>query len=510
MKKIFIIAGMSMSIFTSCSNFEQINVNPNNPATVPAEMLLPPIIASTASALNGSGAGKAGQFVQHLAWYGGLNDEGGRYILTGASFREEWNGPMRLIKDVNQVKEIGKTNSLPQYEAVGHILKAYILSVMADAYGDIPYTEAGMGNVAGYEFAHYESQQKVYELMLADLETANQILKNLPVTSTINRDILFNGNAVLWRQFANSLKIRILMRQSNKIDVASQVAAIFNNPTEYPVFTKVADQATLVYNNSVDYYYWYLINPPSDGSGIDFGTDSRVSEAMVNLLQGANDPRLPVYAAPTKNSYDANKANPATPLVYRGQVVGLSSLEQAAYEASTGTVKNDYSVVSRRIRTENRTFLMTYAELLLLKAEAISRNMGVTGDAATVYRDAVTASFDKWPVGTGAAASAPYISEAQKAAYFAQPGVALQPATALKQIGEQLWIDAFLNGYEGFASWRRTGYPVLKVGPSITAAIPVRYVYSDNEQNNPNLLQWLKETAGGVMPTHDTKVWFQP
>ncbi len=509
MKKIFVIAGCIVLLLSSCSKFEEINVNPNNPAIVPAEMLLPPIISSAASSVISSGS-RAGQYVQHLAWLGGTSEGDGRYNLTGASFREEWNGPMRLIKDVNQLKAIAKAQSQSQYEALAHILKVYILSIMTDAYGDIPYAEAGMGNVQGYEFAHFQAQQEVYTQMLEDLEAANQLLKNLPAGAVINRDILFNGNPVLWRKFANSLKIRILMRQSQRADVAGKVAAIFNNDAEYPVFTQLSDQATLVYNNTVNFYPWYIINQPADGSGVDFGSNTRVSDVMVDLLQSTSDPRLAIYAAPSKKSFDANKANPAVALVYRGQRAGLSTAEQNADYTQTGLNKDDYSVIGRRVRTENRAFLMTYAELLLLKAEAIHRNMGVNGNAAQVYSDAVTASFNKWTLGTGTASAAPYITAQQKTDYFNQPGAALQPGTAIRQIAEQLWIDAYLNGFEGWAGWRRLGYPVLVPGPSVIAPVPVRYVYSDNEQNNPNLVKWVEQTMGGTMPDHNVKVWFQP
>lgn len=510
MKKISIITGAMLLLLSACGKFEEINVNPNNPATVPAEMLLPPIISSAANAMNGSGS-RAGQYVQHLAWLGGTSEEDGRYNLTGASFREEWNGPMRLIKDVNQLKDIGSKSNLPQYVAVAGILKVYILSLMADAYGDIPYNEAGMGNVSGMEFAHFQKQEEVYGLMLRDLEAANQQLKNLPAGTTLKRDILFNGSTNRWRKFANSLKLRILMRQSAKIDVKTAVAAIFNNATEYPIFESNADQATLTYNNGTDLYYWFIQNPPADGSGVDFGGNTRVSEVMVNLLKSKNDPRLAIFAAPTKNSYLANIANPATPLQYRGQRAGLSNAEQLAEYTRTGFNKDDYSVIGKRIRKENRAFLMTYTELMLLKAEAIQRNMGVNGTAADVYLAAIKASLEKWPaVGTATQTETPYISEEQKKAYLDQPSVALAPSNQLQQIAEQQWIDAYLNGFEGWAGWRRVGYPALVPGPSVLSPIPVRYVYSDNEQNNPNLILWVQQNMGGKMPTHNTKVWFQP
>lgn len=510
MKKFSILTGSILLLFSSCGKFEDINVNPNNPATVPAEMLLPPIIANAVNSMNSSGT-RAGQYVQHLAWLGGTSEEDGRYNLTGASYREEWNGPMRLIKDVNQLKEIGAKSNLPQYVAIASILKVYILSLMADAYGDIPYNEAGMGNVSGKEFAHFQAQQEVYGLMLVDLESANQQLKSLPAGTAVKRDILFNGNLNRWRKFANSLKVRILMRQSAKVEVNAAVAAIFNNPSEYPVFEGNSDQATLTYNNGTDLYYWFIQNPPTDGSGVDFGGNARVSDVMVDLLKSKNDPRLTIFAAPTKNSYMAHAADASRPLAYRGQRTGLSNAEQQAVYTNAGLNKDDFSVIGKRIRKENRAFLMTYTELMLLKAEAIQRNMGVTGVAAEVYLAAVKASMDKWAaVGSATQTETPFITEERKKAYLDQPSNTLSASNPIQQIAEQLWIDAYLNGFEGWASWKRLGFPQLVPGPTVLSPIPVRYVYSDNEQNNPNLILWVKENMGNKMPTHNTKVWFQP
>lgn len=333
-----------------CSDFEEINVNPNNPPTVPANLLLPTVISTAVSSMTGSGNGAAGQFIQHINYIGGSNESFGRFNITGASFREEWNAPMRSVKDINQILDIAEKNNQPQYKALGLICKVYVLSLMTDAYGDIPYNEAGKGDVSGLEFPHYQEQKEVYRLMLADLETANQLLKSLKADATISDDILFNGDAVKWRKYANSLKVRILMRQSAKKDVSADIAAIFNNAQEYPVFTSIDDQATLVYNNTVDFYKWYIQpkNLPSDGSGVIFGDNFRVSEAIVDALQTKDDPRLPVYVAPTKHSFEAHRANASVPFVYRGQPAGLSAAEQNEID------KDDYSVLSSMIRSESR------------------------------------------------------------------------------------------------------------------------------------------------------------
>jgi hypothetical protein len=138
---------------------------------------------------------------------------------------------------------------------------------------------------------------------------------------------------------------------------------------------------------------------------------------------------------------------------------------------------------------------------LLLKSEAIFRDMGVQGDAAAAYRAAVDASFDKW----GAA-----ISQVQKDAYWNIPSNTFNSSRGIEQIADQLFIDSYLNGFEAWASWRRLGFPKLQPGPSVLSPIPVRYVYSDNEQNNPKLIDWINQHMGGKMPDHNVKVWFQP
>lgn len=485
-----LLAGM-----TSCSDFEEININPNNPSTVPANLLLPTIISTTASSITGSGAGAAGQFVQHLNYTGGNNEGFGRFVITGASFREEWNGPMRNVKDINQVLKIAESSEQPEYQAVGLICKVQVLQLMTDAYGDIPYDEAGRAD-EGYEFPHFEHQQDVYQKMLDDLDTANELLKNLSSGTSIDNDILYDGDLQKWRKLANTLRVRILMRMSAQLDVTERIAAVFNNPDEYPVFESIDDEATLVYNNSTDFYRWYIQeqNLPADGSGVDFGSELRVSEAIVDSLQMHNDPRLTIYTAPTRNSYNANKQDPTQPLVYRGQPAGLSAVEQAELN------KDDYSVLSRTIRSESRAFLVTYSELMLLKTEAIVRGI-INGDASDTYTQGVRASIEKWG----------FVDANDTDAFLSRTDMQLADDTtrALSQIGTQMWIDSFLNGFEGYANWRRTGYPQLYVGPSVLSDIPVRYIYSDNEQNNPNLISWTNEQYGRMVNETDL-VWFQP
>ena len=83
---------------------------------------------------------------------------------------------------------------------------------LTDIWGDVPYTEALQGlYVDGTMTPKYDTQASVYADLLVQLEEANALLAG----TTLNfgsGDILYNGDPVLWRKFANSLKLRLLNR----------------------------------------------------------------------------------------------------------------------------------------------------------------------------------------------------------------------------------------------------------------------------------------------------------
>ncbi len=70
------------------------------------------------------------------------------------------------------------------------------------------------------------------------------------------------------------------------------------------------------------------------------------------------------------------------------------------------------------------------------------------------------------------------------AAYLAQPAIIYTPADGIKQIAYQRWVHLYMNGYEAWAEWRRTGYPILMPAPNNSnIPIPRRQAYPANEQN---------------------------
>jgi hypothetical protein len=140
--------------------------------------------------------------------------------------------------------------------------------------------------------------------------------------------------------------------------------------------------------------------------------------------------------------------------------------------------------------------LMTFAEVLFLRAEAAAR--GWTGeDAGALYEQAITANMRYYGV-----------PDAQISGYLAQPEVAFSQASWREKIGTQKWIALFGNGPEAFAEWRRLDFPKLTPGRDASLSeVPRRYPYAHSEMslNNANLEAAISRQGGAELTN---RVWW--
>jgi hypothetical protein len=141
--------------------------------------------------------------------------------------------------------------------------------------------------------------------------------------------------------------------------------------------------------------------------------------------------------------------------------------------------------------------IFNYAELLFIKAEAAQRGL-LSGDAADLYRQAVTASLKQYGV-----------ADAAITTYLAQPAVAYDAANYRKAIGEQKWLALFGEGLEGFAEWRRLDYPVLAPAYRgvLSGKIPLRLTYPSSEQAL-NGVNYKAAVAHQGADQLTTRLWF--
>jgi len=119
------------------------------------------------------------------------------------------------------------------------------------------------------------------------------------------------------------------------------------------------------------------------------------------------------------------------------------------------------------------SYVMTYAEVAFIKAEAAERGLGglTPAQAAGFYLEGINASMNQWGV-------------AANNVYLADTAIAYKGGAAgLIQIAKQKWVALFTDGSQAWAEWRRTCQPAnLVPGPyAIISTVPRRFEYSNTE-----------------------------
>jgi len=478
------IIALTIILLPACTkDFEEENYDPNAITSVTPDLLLPGILRSSVSQMVSEGWGTGNLVVQHTAKYQFVDED--RYLWGNKSGL--WNSMYSTLRDVNVLIDLSETSNQPEYKGIALIMKSWMFSILTDAYGDVPYTEATKA-LEGIFTPKYDPQEQIYEGILQDLEEANALLAT---SNGVPRgDLIYQGNLLKWRKLANSLKLRYLMRISDRKDVKTAMQAILDDPSTYPVFE----------NNTDDGVYTYYAAAPNQFPNYTMRIGSfdevRLSQKMESTLEAFNDPRITVFARPTSAS-----ANTSTP-VYTGMPNGLSDTEALNYNGGSNNISRigqlyfEGSITPEGLQVA-KGYIMAYPELQFILAEAASKNLISTGKTAQqYYEDGIRGSFI-------------YFNEPMPAGYLTRIGVAFNEATALKQIGTQKWIALFFSGLEAWFDWRRTGEPTIIPGPDNqnNNRVPVRYKYPLNEQSqNAENLQAAIQRQGP--DDINTKVWW--
>jgi len=464
-------------------DFAEKNQDPNAITVITPDLLLPSILRSSINTQMGEAWGIGTLVVQQTAKYQFVDDD--RYLWDNKD--NIWNSYYSSMRDVKKLSELSASSAQPAYGALALILKSWMFSVITDAYGDAPYTEATSADNDIFK-PKYDSQEVIYAGILADLEKANTILST--ASATIKGDLIYQGDLLKWRKLANSLRVRYLMRISAKQSVAAALQAIVSNPTTYPVFTSNADDG--------DYSY-YAEAPnqfPNYTNRIGGFDEYRLSNTFGNTLQSFQDPRLAIFARPTAASVTAG-----TPQ-YVGMPNGLSDTEALNFNGGSNNISRigafyyESSITPAGLLVA-KGYIMGFAELQFLLAEAKYKNLISTAVTTQAY-------YEK-----GIEGAFIYLNTTMPADYLTRTGVKFDNATAMNQIITQKWISLFYTGLENWFEWRRTGLPVLKAGPDNQngGLIPRRLKYPLNERlQNPDALNTAIGRQGA--DNINTRVWW--
>lgn len=505
MKKIFSI--FSLVLILTCVNsctkdFEQINTNNNNPTQVTPDLLLTGVIKNMMDRQVNEAWGIGNIVVQYHSKIQFVNED--RYQWNERN--DIWDAVYSNYRNLqNMLAQVSEDETNPYY-GVGLILKSWMFSLATDAYGDVPYSEAGKAKTEGVYQPVYDPQESIYNGILDDLEKANQLLAQPNAIVSLNGDIIYNGDLLKWRKLANSLRLRYLMRISEKVDVTSAMQAIVADAATYPIFENISDNAELQYLAAAPNQW------PLYGSRVGSIDEFRVSKTLSDRLTALGDPRLKVFGRPTQASVAAG-----TPKI-EGAPNGLSDVDALAYNGGVqGVSRVGYTFACLVCNDGNqappepdaaRALLMTYPELQFILAEARHRNMITTGSAEDYYLNGIQANFAYWQQVVPAAYN---IDVTMPAGYLTQPDVAFTGSDneKLEKIALQKWIALYFNGLEGWFDWRRTNMPEVIPGPANLNGnkVPVRYIYPLSEQSlNTENREAAVQRQGGTDDLN-TRMW---
>ena len=384
---------------------------------------------------------------------------------------------------------------------------------MVDLWGDIPYSAAGsLNSTSTISNPKYDEQKALYTSFIADLAAAGTYFNSNTTTAAFSKsDILLKGSMNMWARYANSLRLRLLMRISKTDETTARTAvlAMLGNQTTTPL----VDGGNLgTYNPATsDVLLQTLTNSTSDLHDAFFeGAWYATDYALNTVMLPANDPRIPVI-------YDKF-----------GRTVSGKFVQNAGYKAMPVTFTTtqqensfaDYSVLDSATFLYNQKLpgiLITASEVNFLKAEAYER-WGSTADAKTAYDNALRQSVTFYHYLNNLNQGGGFKNVAAPATTVVDTWVNTSTATyagasaaKLALIYNQKWIHyGVLQSTEAWSEYRRTGFPVLtfptagKLSGFDTP--PTRLIYPAKEKT----LNSVNYQAVQSKDTRKTKIFWMP
>lgn len=538
--KLILTVALAFGLVMGCDTEElhDLNINPQAVTEIDLHYLFSAAELSMAS--NGASGdnryidwrtniGLAAGAIQQMATTGGISSNGMYYThneeTAAAPFEFTYNDQLKNISEIIRQTSTGgfAEGEIQNTVNAARIIKAWSFQRLTDFYGAVPYFEANKGLDFVF-FPAYDNQSTIYAEVLSELEQAVAGLSAANDDPGFKKaDMIYQGDIDKWKRFGNSLMLRMAMRMSN-VDlagantyVAKAVAGgVFSSNSDNVWIPMDIAPSEWTNQNGISRAFY-----PGDG-----GNPSTLSATFINFLKGADpnstsddDPRLMIYTAgPGTWTASSWTSKTTDPLKQRGFPSGYFQSSVAAQNGWPANFLMDttFSRINPYMLDDGDPYMiMNYAEVEFLLAEAAERGIGGVTNAATHYGNGVKAAMQMlepyFANNSSVAGQTGKVTDAQVAAYLAAypygGGGVTGSESALEQIGYQLWASKFMNWWEAWTDWRRTGYPQLVEFTENTSnvtnyKIPVRLPYPSTEvAANPNFNQAEKNN-------YTTPVWW--
>lgn len=466
------VALVFLAIVSCDKDYLDVNVDPNNPVTVTPDLALPVAQNYTAGDIFGNRRMNTFGSLMMANWsqsdgYSWYYDEF-NYLVTPSFYSQIFdNMYLSTLKQYNTLTTLSDEYS--NYNAIAKIMMSYHFQVLVDTYGDVPYSEA-LGRSAN-PTPKYDDAQEIYEDLIVKIDEAIALIKNADADTVKpgSDDIIFKGNMDNWIKFGNTLKLRILIRQSGmsgkQAYIQENIQNIINEGSGFITTNAVINPGYLnEAGKQSPFYAAYGLTVA--GATQNNGQATVASDFIINYLQSTNDPRI-------GRIYEEDATG------FLGVVQGL--LNYPTDQSFEPKFTSNIGPGLLKDSTQDAP-LMLLAEALFLQSEAAQKGFLPSANPQALYESAIEASFS-------------FLGATGAASYYGQGvnnvGWAASP-NKLQAIITQKWIA--LNGVNAHESWveyNRTGYPTgLPVPLNNTKADrPVRLSYPSSEVtgNSANL-----------------------
>lgn len=483
--KIILPVALLSAGLAGCKKQLDINKNPNavTESNITADLIIP-------NALSATGAQTALAYGWLANWIGywspsgsyNPNTEESTYNITSSFQETKWANIYNVLFDLDVAERKANEKGQTYMRAMAMIAKAHLFQNLVDLYGNVPYAQAF--KPLEFPTPAYDKGEDIYASLQDKLDTAISLMEASSPTAIDEKvDIVFHGDHSLWEKFANTIKLRLLLRTSlinpnptaelAKIEAKGGVLSFDESAAANPGYVNDA-------NKQSPFYGAYGLTPSGNQANEYF----RANAYIINVLRNGADPRLGYFFKPAPSPL-----NPAVP--YVGNVYGsdpdVNFNGDRTSNIGAGLVKG----------FDQDQWIITSVESLFLRAEAVARGW-LAGDAQEAYEDAVYESFYWLGVEDADGEAAAFLET--EGADWANAGATVE--SKVNFIVRQKYIALIgINPLEAWNDFRRLGVPVnvpLSVNPARgSRIIPVRLIYPTAEYavNSANV-----QAQGSITP----------
>ncbi|MFV0522218.1 MAG: SusD/RagB family nutrient-binding outer membrane lipoprotein [Mangrovibacterium sp.] len=476
--KYFASVAAFAGVLASCSQdrLDEINNNVNNPTDVSSTYIIPDVLMNTGFNIVGADLNFYAEVYSELqvGIYNQMYNAETRSSepQSSTTYNNQWLGLYNNMYNLKVVMEKCSTGGEEEgnYVTLGiaQVMNAYNLATLTDLFGDVPYSEALQPGVIFTP--KLDAQEDLYpqiiQYLLDGIENLN---KSTDYPSLGIQDFYYGGDAAKWTKFAYGLLARYTMRLSN---VAPDYDAVLNYVDQS--FAEAADQCILTFNGTTTHNPIYTFYTDRDYFG--------ASQSLKDKLTTLSDPRADIYWIAYGGDGDASLSFAPN---------GEPTQKQGAYS------------ISNIMSDTNPIYLMSYHELMFIKAEAAARK-GDLATASSALKTAVVAAMGKSNVGIDVATAEAYYND--KVA----PDMASQ-ASAIKAIALQKYIACYeeegIEAYNDIRRWKAMGEENIELENPKNAEgkFPLRYTYgADDVTANEN----VENAYGDGTYVYSQNVWW--